>query len=193
MGLKRERSLTWQLIRLNLGLIVPSIAFVGVLIWQLASSERARFEEEARGLARGFAVALDREIYGVLTTLQALATSPSLQAQNFAAFYEQAKSVSELQKINISLRDPAGFAYLTTRAPFGEKVPVPTVLVQEDQNVLRNGRANVSNIFKSTVSGRPVFQIIDAPVYVDGRPSFLLGASIEVEQLADAVRREHLP
>jgi hypothetical protein len=57
-----------------------------------------------KGIAREFAVALDREIYGLLTTLQALATSPNLQSGDYTGFYKQVVEVSRLQNINFSLR-----------------------------------------------------------------------------------------
>ena len=191
--LRRERSLDWQLVRLSLALLVPTLAFVGILLWRFAASERTRVEEEARDLSRDFAVALDREINGVLTTLQALATSPSLQTGDLAGFYKQVEVVSRFQDINISLRDTAGHAFLTTRAPYGANVAVPPLLAKADQEVLKTGKATISNIFTSTVAGSPVFQIINAPIEVVGKPTYMLGASINVDYLAEAIRREHLP
>ena len=189
----KPRSLRFQLAALTLGLVIPTLAFVGVLLWQLAASERIRVEDETRALSRGFAVAVDREINGVLTTLQALATSPSLQARDFEGFYRQASDVARSQGINISLRDFNGKAVMTTRAPFGSSVGVPPILAETDQTVLRSMKPVVSNIFTSTIADRPVFQIMTAPVIVSGVPSYVLGASIDVEYLADAIRREHLP
>ena len=76
-----------------------------MLLWQYAASERNRVEEEARALSRAMAVSLDREINGVLTTLQALGTSPSLQSGDYAAFYAQVSEIRRLQGVHISLRD----------------------------------------------------------------------------------------
>ena len=193
MRFQQGRSLKWQLAQLILGIIVPALTFAGILLWQFSISERNRVEGETQGLSREFAVALDREINGVLTTLQALATSPSIQSRDFATFYKQASEVSRLQGINISLRDTSGHAVFTTRAPFGSDVAVPPILARTDQEVLHSGTPLVSNIFTSTVAGRPVFQIVAAPISVEGKPTYFLGASIEVGYLAEAVRREHLP
>ena len=189
----RPRSLNLQLAALILGLVVPTLVFVAVLLWQLSFSERSRVEDETRALSRGFAVAVDREVNGVLTTLQALATSPNLQSQDFEGLYRQASEVARLQGINISLRDFKGNAVLTTRAPFGSSVGVPSILAETDQTVLRTMAPVVSNIFTSSIAGRPVFQIMAAPISVAGVPTFVLGASIDIEYLADAIRKEHLP
>ncbi len=190
---RASRSLKWQFTTLCLGLLIPTLLFVGVLLWRYAASERSRVEDEAGALSRGLAVTLDREINGVLTTLQALATSPSLRNHDFAAFYEQVSEVRRLQGIHLSLRDVNGNTVLTTRAPLGTSVPVPALLAETDQEVLRTGKATVSNVFTSATSGKPVFQIVSAPIAIDGKPSFLLAASLDLNYLVDAARREQLP
>ena len=190
---KGSRSLKWQFTTLCLGLLIPTLLFVGVLLWRYAVSERSRVEDEAGALSRGLAVTLDREINGVLATLQALATSPSLQGRDFAAFYRQVSDVRRLQGIHLSLRDVDGHMVLSTRTPLGTVVPVPALLAETDREVLRTGKATVSNVFTSVTSGKPVFQIVSAPIEIDGKPSFLLAASLDLDYLVDAARREQLP
>lgn len=190
---RRGLSLRWQLAVLCLGLLVPTLLFVGVLLWQFASSERGRVEAEARSFSIGVAVALDREINGVLSTLQALSTSPSLQTGDLAAFYAQASEIHRLQKVHVSLRTVEGRTLLTTRAPFGASVTVPRLLAETDREVVRTGAATISNLFTSATSGKPVFQIVSAPVKVSGAPTYLLAASVDLEYLVETIRRENLP
>ena len=191
--MKGGRSLKWQLTAICLALLVPTLLFVGVLLWQYAASERSRVEEQARALSRGLAVTLDREMTGILTTLQALATSPSLQSGDLATFYGQLIEVRKLQGIHLSLRDVSGHALMTTRSPFGVVLPVPSILAQADQDVLRSGTAAVSNVYTSAVSGKPVFQVVAAPILVGGKPTYILAAGLDLDFLVDAIRREHLP
>jgi signal transduction histidine kinase len=190
---RRARPLRWQFAVLCLGLLVPTLAFVGVLLWQFAASERTRAEQEALALARRLAVTLDREINGVLTTLQGLATSPSLQSRDLPAFYAQMMEVQRLQGINISLRGVDGGTSLTTRAPLGTTFPMPARLAEADREVLRTGAATVSGVFTSSVTGLPVFQIVAAPVAVGGSPAYLLAASLDLDYLVEAIRQEDLP
>lgn len=186
-------SLRWQFAALCIGLLVPTLLFVGVLLWRFAASERSRVEAEARALSSGLAVALDREINGILTTLQALATSPSLQMRDLPAFYAQATAIHRLQGIHISLRSVNGSTLLTTRAPLGEAVAVPPLLAATDREVLRSGRGTVSNLFISTTTRKPVFQIVTTPVMVAGQAAFLLAASIDLDFVVNEIRRENLP
>ena len=187
------RSLKWQLSKLCLGLLLPTLAFMGVLLWEFAASERSRVEEQARFLSRSLAIALDREVNGVLATLQALATSPSLQTHDLAALYAQASEIRRLQGIHISLRSVDGTTVLTTRAPLGAAVPVPALLAATDREILRSGKATVSDVFTSATSGLPVFQIVAAPISVGGVRTYLLAASVDLDFLSAAIRRESLP
>ena len=191
--MRRPRPLRWQFVRLGLGLLLRTLLFVGVLLWQFAASERNRVEQDVRARAHGLAVTFDREINGVLTTLQALATSPSLQTGDLPAFYAQMSEVRRLQGINISLRGVNSDTALTTRAPLGSVAAVPPLLAETDREILRTGGATVSNIFTSTIAHQPVFQIVAAPVHVGGTPTYLLAASIDLNYLVEAFRKEDLP
>ena len=183
----------WHLSVLCGVLLLPTLLFVGVLMWNYARSERSRTEDVARSLSHGLAVSLDREFIGVLTTLQALATSPSLQTGDLATFYDQVVPLSRLQGIQISLRDTQGNLVLTTRAPLGTPIPVPAKLAETDREVLRTGATKVTDLFTSASTRQPVFQVIAAPVLVSGKPTYLLGASLDPGYLVEVFRRENLP
>ena len=192
-SVRRPRPLRWQFVKLGVGLLLPTLLFAGVLLWQFGVSERSRVEQDVRAQAHGLAVTFDREINGVLTTLQALATSPSLQTRDLPAFYAQMSEIRRLQGINISLRGVNSDTALTTRAPLGSVAAVPPLLAETDREILRTGVATVSNIFTSTIAHQPVFQIVAAPIQVDGAPTYLLAASIDLDYLVEAFRKEDLP
>ncbi|WP_244480009.1 ATP-binding protein [Methylobacterium sp. Leaf94] len=191
--MRPPRPLRWQFLTLFVGLLVPTLLFVGVLLWRFAASERTRVEQDVQTRAHALSVAFDREIYGVLTTLQALATSPSLANHDLPAFYAQMQEISRLQGININLRHIDGTAALTTRAPFGSAAPAPRVLAEIDGEVLRIGVAMVSNVFLTSVSQKPVFQIVSAPIRIGETPTYILAASLDLAYLVATTRREDLP
>ncbi len=192
MSISRSRSLRSQLTLLCLGLLIPTLAFVAILFWRLTESETHRAEEAAAGTSRGLANALDREVVGVLTTLQALGTSPSLQSGDLAAFYDQVTEVRRLQHIHISLRDTAGHSLLTTRVPLGTNVAVPPQLAAADQRVVATNAPTVTDMFTSSATAGDVFQIIAAPVSVGGQPKYLIGASLDPDYLGHVFHRENL-
>ncbi len=188
-GRSGSHTLVWHLGRLALGILLPTLIFVAVLLWQLAASERARVEAEAQSLARGLATALDREVNGIEATLQALASSPALTSGDLAGFYAQAVDLQRETGMHVSLRSPAGETLLTTRAPFGVPVKTSPDLLDVDQEVLQTHLPAVSNVFIGAVIKRPAFQVV-APVLKNGSVVQLLGASFEPSELADALKQE---
>ncbi|MGU3362280.1 ATP-binding protein [Methylobacterium sp. M6A4_1b] len=191
--MRSPRPLRWQFLILFVGLLVPILLFVGVLLWRFAASERTRVEQEVQTRAHSLSVAFDREIHGVLTTLQALASSPSLVSHDLRAFYAQMQEISRLQGININLRRIDGTATLTTRAPFENAAQAPPALAEIDREVLQTGVAMVSNVFLTSVSKQPVFQIVGAPIRMGERQTYLLAASLDLGHLVETTRREDLP
>src|SRR4028118_221674 len=78
------------LLAFALTLLAPGLIFAGVLLWGHSSSERSRYEEEARDAAQRAISAVDRELTGLQAAAQALATSTSLLEGSYEAFQRQA-------------------------------------------------------------------------------------------------------
>ena len=51
----------------------------------------------------------------------------------------------------------------------------------------------MSDIFTSTISSQPVFQIVAAPIKVGETPTYILAASLDLGYLVEALRKEDLP
>jgi PAS domain S-box-containing protein len=186
------RSLGWHLAALVIGLVVPTLVFVGVLLWQYAASERARVEDQVQGEARRLAAAIDREVVGVTTTLEALVTAPSLRNGDLGAFHEQAKEVQRRQGFHVGLRNQEGVTLLSTRLPFGERITSnPAAILETDRAAMQTGDWSVSDIFVGPVNGFPTLQMV-VPAEVNGQPH-ALGASIDPDFIRQALARSDLP
>lgn len=182
-----ERSFSWHLTALTLGVALPALVYIAVLLWQFTKAERARVEDEAIALAHTLSVAVDREILGVSTTLRALATSPSLQDDNLAAFYKQMQDARP-DGVHLSLRRADGAAIAATRLPFGETITTQTAEVQEtDEEARRSGRPQVSDVFYGPINKAPTVQIV-APLKGDPAQR-VLGASLETAFFKDVLER----
>ena len=87
---KRLHPVRTYLLAFSAAILLPVLAFASVLLWHFATSERARYEQEARLTAQRLIAAVDLELSRMLVASQALATFPTLRAQDFEAFHRQA-------------------------------------------------------------------------------------------------------
>ena len=165
-------------------LVVPGIAFAGLLLARYAHSERVRYELESVDVARAASTALDRYLNGLQTTLQTLSTSAFLAAGDLEGFHQQAERIKSFIGADIGLRRPDGQQLLNTRLPWGAALP-PTPLAVDAQ-VIATGKPVVSDVFTGIVANRPLVAII-LPVNVGGELKYLLHISSETNRFHDVV------
>jgi PAS domain S-box-containing protein len=84
------RSLAWHLTIFGTGLLVPIFIFISILMWQVATSERARYEGDARRMASDVAAVIDGELMDLLATARTLATDPELAGADLTGFRQHA-------------------------------------------------------------------------------------------------------
>ena len=164
-------------------LVVPEIAFAGLLLARYAHSERVRYELESVDVARAASTALDRYLNGLQTTLQTLSTSAFLAAGVLKDFTSKPNGSRALSAPTL------GFVGPTTAAPqyvsaVGRSTP-PTPLAVDAQ-VIATGKPVVSDVFTGIVANRPLVAII-LPVNVGGELKYLLHISSETNRLHDVV------
>nr|WP_284694413.1 ATP-binding protein [Rhodoplanes serenus] len=185
--------MSWHLLSYGLGLVVPALLFVSFLVIQFYGSERTRLEERLRSEAHSLAVAIDRDTISVITTLEALAVTPSLRGGDLATFYRHAQEVRQAQNYHLSVRDRNGDAILATRIPLGNRLEGTPEQVQEtDRKARESGKPEVSDVFQGVVTQRENIQLV-VPVTIDGRREFVLGASMEPDYFRDVLTRTPLP
>jgi signal transduction histidine kinase len=163
-------------------LVVPGIAFAGLLLARYAHSERARYELESVDVARAASTALDRYMNGLQTTLQTLSTSAFLAAGDLEAFHQQAERIKSFIGADIGLRRPDGQQLVNTRLPWGTALP-PTPLAVDAQ-VIATGKPLVSDLF--IIDNRPLVAII-LPVKMGGELKYLLHISSETDRFHEVV------
>jgi PAS domain S-box-containing protein len=90
------------------GLLVPTFIFIAILMWQVAASERARYEGGARDMAQDVAAIVDGQLTGLLATVRALATDPELGGPNYSSFEARAEQALANDRISVVLVDIEG-------------------------------------------------------------------------------------
>jgi hypothetical protein len=91
------RPIRVYLLILVLGAMLPGLLLTGILVWRSFANNRAITERRLLESARVDASALDREFDSTISVLQTLATSPSLDRDDLAQFYLEARRVHATQ------------------------------------------------------------------------------------------------
>lgn len=187
----QHRIQTWLRL-LVLGCILPSIAMATFFIMHSYQRERTEVQASTLATARALIQAVDRELIGVQSALQGLATSPFLQSGNLAGFHAQALTFLATTGFNnVSLSDASAQQLVNTLKPFGVTLPC-----QHDpdqvKRVIETGRPVVSDLSVGGVARRPLIRVV-VPVQLNGRPVYGLAAGLRPERLGEVLSRQHLP
>jgi hypothetical protein len=160
----RRYTIRQCLMAFGAALVLPGLVFAAVLLWRYAASERSRYEEEALGSAQRIMAAVDRELVGIQSAAQALATSSSLLDRNFEVFQRQAQmtlqswSPQKPDDYAVVVRDATGQQMVNTRLPWGSPLPKGANL-PIDQQVIVTKRPVIQDLFTGATAGRPIISV----------------------------------
>ncbi|AWN52769.1 PAS-domain containing protein [Methylobacterium sp. 17Sr1-1] len=171
----RARLLRTHVAALAVALLVPALLIIGLIAHRWVQAEQARMEERTATLNAHAVEQIDRFLSGQIAMLQALATSPALEHEDFARFDRQARELVRLQGINIVLRDADGQQRVNTRLPWG--APLPRAVLDNDRVVRETGAPAISDLVAGTVTGQPIV-VVTVPVRRDGALAYFLNATL---------------
>ncbi|HET7197140.1 MAG TPA: cache domain-containing protein [Burkholderiales bacterium] len=173
--------------------LVPAILLAIALIgWDHYAREREREVRDSLATARAVAAAVDAELSGIESALFALASSPYLEKDDFAAFHRQASAALKDQEFaNIALLDETLRQRLNTFRPFGTPLPAEGN-PQELRSVFSTGKPVVTGLFVGPVVKRPLIAV-GVPLRRDGKVRYVLGAAVTPERLAHILRAQKIP
>ena len=72
-----------HLVILSLVVLLPQVLLGASVAWRYSKDQREALEQQAQNIARNRGAVLDREIEGMIGSLQALATSPLIDLGDF--------------------------------------------------------------------------------------------------------------
>jgi PAS domain S-box-containing protein len=178
-------------------LVLPGLAFAAILLWRYASAERHHYEEEALGTAQRIMAAVDRELVGIQSAAQALATSSSLLEGDFQAFQRQSEMTLQSwarhkqSDYAIVVRDTTGQQVANTRVPWGSPLPKGANL-PVDQQVIATKQPVIQDLFTGAAAGRPIISI-RVPVLKDATVTHILSMAVEPKRIAEILLAQSLP
>jgi signal transduction histidine kinase/CheY-like chemotaxis protein len=175
------------LLLLTAAAIVPLLFLVTVLIVRTAQTER---DAVGRGLgdsARAISIAVDREIAGILTTLQVLGASRSLEAGDLTRFRDQSERVLASQReagwVNVRLAGADGTQIFSTREAGAVS---PDADPRSLQQTIATGRPTIMDVYKNPVTNSFTWGI-RLPVALGGAVRYVLTAAVAPQAMREAL------
>ena len=184
-----ERKLSW----LTLGTLLPVIIFAMIGAVLLAQREQHTFERGARERTLAVLTAIDADLRGSITTLEAVAASRYFDNEDFAAFYADAARVMATQPdwVNMILALPSGKQVVNLSRPFGSDLP-PVQEPPSLERVVKTGLPAVGDLAAGSITGRVYFPV-RVPVKRDGAVRYVLTAVVSPQSIYSLWQSQQLP
>jgi signal transduction histidine kinase/ActR/RegA family two-component response regulator len=172
--------------------MLPGILLTGVLVWRAFDNNRASSERRLMESARVDAAALDREFGGTISTLEALATSPSLDRPNFQAFHAEGRRIQATQPgwYTIILQALDGRVLVSTRHPWGTPLVQGAAEVDSLRRLVETRRPTVGTVRRPPRGGPEYLFAIRVPILRGELVRFSLSAMVNVESVTRVVPRQ---
>src|SRR4029453_5580856 len=184
------RPIRVYLLILVLGAMLPGVLLTGILVWRAFDNNRAVAERRLLESARVDAAAPDREFAGIISILEALATSPALDRDDLEAFHQEGSRIHATQSgwYSIVLLSREGRQLVSTRVAWG----TPLFWVNDPdslQRLVAEQKAVVGPLTTPAGGGPEHVFAVRVPVLRDGNLKYALSAVVDVSALERVVPR----
>ncbi len=194
--IQKPVSLRRRLIVLVVATLAPLVIFAVSMIVRASDQERRTFERGAIDLARALTTAIESKLRSPITTLEALATSPSLTDDELAVFRERSGRVLKSQRewATITLALPSGKRVMDARYgyPLGAETGATPHERWSFEEVLRTNRPVIGHLIQEPSSMQYQFPV-RVPVVRDGAVKYVLTAVLLPSFLKDVLDDQRLP
>ena len=157
--------------------ILPSLVAISYLLRVTYQERQEQVSMRLLETTRTLSMSMDKELDGISSSLQAMATSPAIDSGDYARFHAQIRMILSLfPGTDIILADRTGQQLVNSYMPFGSSLPkrnVPDRL----QQLFKTGRPSISCLYTGAISGRR-FVSVDVPVTRNGSVILELGAAL---------------
>jgi len=190
--LRRAPTIRQWLALLLAAFIVPTTLAVVALFLHSYARERAGIENASQDVSRALMQAIDRELSSAQAALEALATSPSLDAHDLRAFQAQAIEVLHARPGNVLVAtDTSLRQVINTGRPLGMALPRHGN-AGEIRGVFATARPMVSDLYLGPTVNR-LLSSVDVPVVRDGQVRYVLSMQYFGERLGAILERQQAP
>ena len=186
----RPQGIRTFLIFFALALALPLLILAAFAFERMAALEQAETERRVMQVAQNLTSDIDRDLDRATATLETLATSDALRHGDLQSFHAQAVLALRRTKAAIVLIDPTYQQLVDTLKEYNAPLP-PTADPETAKRVFDTKERQVSNLFRGSISGRPVFNL-EVPVIDEGVVRYVLIMSFQAAYIADLLRAAQL-
>jgi two-component sensor histidine kinase len=189
-GVPPQRLRTF-LVLFALALTAPLVGLGIYALTRMASFERAETERQIVQAAESLAADIDRELDRATVVLETLTSFDPLKRRDWRAFHAQAVAALRRSKAAIVVIDRNYQQVVDTLREFGAELP-KTADIATARRVFETKQRQVSDLFKGSISGRPVFNV-EVPVIEGEDVPLVLIMSFQASYIADVLQAARLP
>ena len=185
------RPIRVYLIILVLGAMLPGALLTGVLVWRAFANNRAVTERRLLDSARVDARAIDREFTGIISILEALATSPAIDRDDLEAFHGDASRVHATQSgwYSVELMSLSGLQLVSTRVAWGTPL-LPVGDPDGLKHLVAKEEPVIGKIGPPQPGRAEHLFAVRVPVFRQGTLRYALSAVVNVERLEGIVPQQ---
>ena len=183
-----------HLLLLALGVIVPVLAFALAVAALLVRHEQEVFADATVARLRATMTAIDAQVHGHLTSLDALASLASLDERNFRRFHLQMGRILATQPgwLDMVLEAADGHAIGSTSIPYTDARGQPPILDRAlARRVVDSGKPVIGGMGHVPAVGHKGV-VIAVPVTRNGVVEFVLAAVVQPESFTPLIQAQRL-
>jgi len=183
-----------QLLLLALATLMQMALFAAAVTLMLVERERAAFQRGAIERVRALLTAVDTELAGSITTLEALAVLPAFDQGDLERFRAEAERIVGTQQgwLNIVVTNPNGEHLMNLLVAPGKPLPASQDM-ETARRAARLGRSVIGNLVPGAVlRDRRIFTV-RTPVVRNGQVKYVLAAAIDPEPFRRLLERQAFP
>ena len=172
--------------------VLPFVVVCIIAAYLAAEQARAIALNEALGRARATMSAVDFELRGHILTLEAIATSRSVEKGDMRSLYEECRRVLASQPawLNIGVQSGTGEQLFNAILPFGTPSP-PQVDQDSLERALERGTPQIGNVALGPAIDKAATRV-RVPIVVEGKVRFVISVPLKPQLFEGILRDQHL-
>jgi len=187
---RKGHSAAVYLIAFAIAVTLPLLLLVSALLYRSVTLENEQNKQRIGQVLQALVADLDRDMDRRIAVLETLSTSPLLVAEDWPAFYAQAKQgLGNRAYLVVVAAD--GRQVVNTYVPYGE-APKMTGDPASLERMKQDPRPVISDLFTSLVVRKPVYNI-SIPVMRGNELRYVMSLGLLPEDLRDLLQGQGLP